>query len=103
MGELSRGWRCPADLSVERNVLTEETDPVCLLQHPSPWCVFHLFLVGCCALADYSAEIKGFIGRTQDAMDAKGNKGEMSIPDATEHSSFSFIPHVSCKIIMEFN
>lgn len=67
---------------MERNALTEETDPDGLLKHPSSWWIFHLHLVGCCAMADTPAEMKGLIGRTEDAIDAKVTGDEMSILDA---------------------
>lgn len=96
VGELGRGWRCQAGFTVERNVLTEETDPDGLLEHPSS-CVFHLHLVGCCAMADTPAEMRRFIGRTEDAIDAKVTGVEMSILDANGLTK-SFNYHIYCSV-----
>lgn len=51
-------------LRKKRNVLTEEA-PDGLLQHPSSVRIFHLHPVGCYAMADTTAEVKGLIGRME--------------------------------------
>lgn len=79
VGELGRGmdgWR------VMMSGRLGETNPDSLLKHPSSssfCCIFHLPLVGCCAMADTPAETRGFIGRTEDAIDAKVIRGDISI------------------------
>lgn len=78
VGELGRGmdgWR------VMMSSRLGETNPDSLLKHPSSssCCIFHLHLVGCCAMADTPAEARGFIGRTEDAIDAKVIRGEISV------------------------
>ena len=78
MGELGRGmdgWR------VMMSSRLGETNADSLLKHPSSssCCIFHLHLVGCCAMVDTPAETRGFVGRTEDATDAKVIRGEISI------------------------
>lgn len=52
-------------------------------------------------MADTPAEIKGFVGRTEDAIDAKVTGDEMSILGANGLAESSFNSHFHCKISMK--